>query len=70
MRDTVTTLPPVNVPGTRSIAPNRQTATTVRIDRSQANRFLPLTIADALDRRTTLTQDQYGQVMEITDPAG
>ena len=48
MRDTVTTLPPVNVPGTRSIAPNRQTATTVRIDRSQANRFLPLTIADAL----------------------
>ena len=46
--DTVTVLPPIQVEGTRGVVPGRTTATTVRLDRSQLQRFLPLTAADAL----------------------
>ena len=47
VRDTVTVLPPVNVGGTRPES-NRETATQVRIGRSEVTRYLPQTLADAL----------------------
>lgn len=46
--DSVTVLPPVDVPGERGVAAERGTATSVRLERGRANRFLPLTVADAL----------------------
>ena len=46
--DTVTVLPPVNVGGVRSVAPDRTTATGVRLGRSTLMRFLPVNAADAL----------------------
>src|SRR5262245_35292471 len=47
--DTVTVLPPISVHGERrGRAPDRQTATSVRLDRAGVTRFLPTTSADAL----------------------
>jgi hemoglobin/transferrin/lactoferrin receptor protein len=46
--DTVTVLPPVDVRGARGVVADRTTATSVRVERGKANRFLPVTIADAL----------------------
>ena len=47
--DTVTVLPPVSVHGERrGLAPDRETATSVRLDRAGVTRFLPTTAADAL----------------------
>jgi hemoglobin/transferrin/lactoferrin receptor protein len=48
MADTVTMLPPVHVRSARNAMAGRSTATSVRVERGQANRFLPVTIADAL----------------------
>jgi hemoglobin/transferrin/lactoferrin receptor protein len=48
MADTVTVLPPVHVRSERNALSGRSTATSVRVERGQANRFLPVTIADAL----------------------
>jgi hemoglobin/transferrin/lactoferrin receptor protein len=48
MADTVTVLPPVLVPGSRTAGGDRETATRVRLDRGAANRFLPQTVGDAL----------------------
>ncbi len=48
MRDTVTVLPPVRVDGARGLAGGRTTATTNRVERAQAIRFLPATVSDAL----------------------
>jgi hemoglobin/transferrin/lactoferrin receptor protein len=48
MADTVTVLPPVLVRGARGMVADRTTATSVRLERGAANRFLPVTIADAL----------------------
>jgi len=46
--DTVTLLPPVDVSGLRGLVSDRTTATSVRVERGKANRFLPITVADAL----------------------
>ena len=46
--DTVTTLPPVRVEGTRDLASQRTSATTVHIDRAKITRFQPTRVADAL----------------------
>ncbi len=46
--DTVTVLQPLDVRGLRGLVADRTTATSVRVERSKANRFLPATIADAL----------------------
>lgn len=46
--DTVTVLAPVDVRGARGVVADRTTATSVRVERGKANRFLPVTIADAL----------------------
>ena len=46
--DTVTMLPPVDVHGLRGVIADRTTATSVRVERGKANRFLPVTVADAL----------------------
>ena len=46
--DTVTLLPQVDVRGVRTVAPNRETATSVRLDRAGVTKFLPLTATDAL----------------------
>jgi hemoglobin/transferrin/lactoferrin receptor protein len=48
MADTVTVLKPVHVDADRSKAPGRESATTVRLDRSQIVRFQPMSTADAL----------------------
>lgn len=48
MVDTVTVLPPVRVEDSRPDVSGRQTATTVRLDRSKLVRFLPGTAGDAL----------------------
>jgi len=46
--DTVTMLAPVDVSGLRGVMTDRTTATSVRVERGKANRFLPVTVADAL----------------------
>ena len=46
--DTVTVLPPVLVPGRRTSTTTRETATSVRVERAAAIRFLPNTVGDAL----------------------
>jgi hemoglobin/transferrin/lactoferrin receptor protein len=46
--DTVTLLPPLEVRGQRGLTSDRTTATSVRVERGRANRFLPVTVADAL----------------------
>jgi len=46
--DTVTMLPPLEVRGQRTLPSDRTTATLVRVERARANRFLPVTVADAL----------------------
>jgi hemoglobin/transferrin/lactoferrin receptor protein len=46
--DTVTVLPTLDVRGLRGVIPDRTTATSVRVERGKANRFLPITVADAL----------------------
>ncbi|HEY2955404.1 MAG TPA: TonB-dependent receptor [Candidatus Eisenbacteria bacterium] len=46
--DTVTTLPPVQVEGSRSLVPDRVTATRVHLERARLMHFLPGTAADAL----------------------
>src|SRR6266545_989071 len=46
--DTVTMLPPVRVDSDRPKAPDRESATTVRLERSRLVRFQPSTTADAL----------------------
>ncbi len=48
VRDTVTVLPPVQVAAPRSATTTRETATSVRVDRAAATRFLPNTVGDAL----------------------
>ena len=48
MVDTITVLPPVRVEGSLPDVSGRQTATTVRLDRSKLVRFLPGTAGDAL----------------------
>ena len=48
MVDTVTVLPPLEVRGQRGLPSDRTTATLVRVERARANRFLPVTVADAL----------------------
>lgn len=48
MADTVTILKPVHVDADRSLTPDRASATSVRIDRSNIVRFQPSTTADAL----------------------
>ena len=48
MADTVTILQPVHVDADRSLTPDRTSATTVRIDRSNIVRFQPSTTSDAL----------------------
>jgi len=46
--DTVTVLPPVIIPGSRPLDAERQTTTTVRLDRTRLTRFVPSTANDAL----------------------
>jgi hemoglobin/transferrin/lactoferrin receptor protein len=46
--DTVTMLPPVRVDSDRTKGPDRESATTVRLDRSRLVRFQPSTTAEAL----------------------
>ncbi len=46
--DTVTVLPEVTVERERGLVPDRSTTTSVRMDRSKASRFQPVTVADAL----------------------
>lgn len=46
--DTITVLPPVQVPARRTATTARETATSVRVDRAAATRFLPNTVGDAL----------------------
>jgi outer membrane cobalamin receptor len=48
MADTVTVLPPVIIRSTRPLDAERQTTTTVRLDRNRLGRFVPATANDAL----------------------
>jgi len=48
MTDTVTVLPPVIIRGERPLEAERQTTTTVRLDRQRLGRFVPGTANDAL----------------------
>jgi outer membrane receptor for ferrienterochelin and colicins len=48
MTDTVTVLPPVLVEGQRTDAPERSSATQMKLSRGALNRFLPSTSGDAL----------------------
>lgn len=48
MQDTVTVLKPILVEEDRALTPDRNSATTVRLDRGRVTRFLPSTPADVL----------------------
>jgi outer membrane cobalamin receptor len=48
VQDTVTVLPPIQVETGRPDVPTRATATQVRLDRNQIQRFIPATPSDAL----------------------